>query len=109
MYEGQLRDGTDFGMALKIAPDGQAEVMEMPARVVLPKTLWRLDRFTRADAGYTARVRATWEDTPFYSRTALSTRLWGEDVVAVHESLNMKRFDTGSVQWMLPWRMPRKV
>lgn len=109
MYEGQLRDGTDFGMALKIGPDGQAEVMEMPARVVLPKTLWRLDRFTRADAGYTARVRATWEDTPFYSRTALATRLWGEDVVAVHESLNMNRFATGAVQWMLPWRMPRKV
>jgi carotenoid 1,2-hydratase len=109
MYEGQLKDGTDFGMALKIAPDGQAEVMEMPARVVLPRTAWRLDRFTRADAGYTARVRATWEDTPFYSRTALATRLWGEDVVAVHESLNMKRFDTGAVQWMLPWRMPRKL
>ncbi|MBU6164700.1 MAG: hydratase, partial [Alphaproteobacteria bacterium] len=90
-------------------PDGQAEVMEMPAPVVLPRTAWRLDRLTRADAGYTARIRATWEDTPFYSRTALATRLWGEDVVAVHESLNMKRFATGAVQWMLPWRMPRKV
>lgn len=109
MYEGQLKDGADFGMALRITPDGQAEVMEMPAPVVLPKTAWRLDRMTRADAGYTARVRATWEDTPFYSRTALATRLWGEDVVAVHESLNMRRFDTGAVQWMLPWRMPRKV
>ena len=109
MYEGKLSDGTDFGMALKITPDGQAEVMEMPAPVVLPRTGWRLDRLTRADAGYTARVRATWEDTPFYSRTALSTRLWGEDVLAVHESLNMRRFDTGAVQWMLPWRMPRKV
>jgi carotenoid 1,2-hydratase len=109
MYEGKLAGGADFGMALRITPDGQAEVMEMPARVVLPKTAWRLDRMTRADAGYTARIRATWEDTPFYSRTALSTRLWGEDVVAVHESLNMRRFDTGAVQWMLPWRMPRKV
>ena len=39
----------------------------------------------------------------------IATRLWGEDVVAVHESLNMRRFDTGAVQWMLPWRMPRKV
>jgi carotenoid 1,2-hydratase len=109
MYEGQLASGADFGMALRITPDGQAEVMEMPAPVVLPKTAWRLDRLTRADSGYTARIRATWEDTPFYSRTALATRLWGEDVVAVHESLNMKRFATGAVQWMLPWRMPRKV
>ncbi|WP_372919241.1 hydratase [Sandarakinorhabdus sp.] len=109
MYEGKLQGGADFGMALRITPDGQAEVMEMPARVVLPKTAWLLDRMTRADAGYTARIRATWEDTPFYSRTALATRLWGEDVVAVHESLNMNRFATGAVQWMLPWRMPRKI
>jgi carotenoid 1,2-hydratase len=29
--------------------------------------------------------------------------------VAVHESLDMNRFRSGVVQWMLPWRMPRRV
>jgi len=109
MYEGKLRSGKDFGMALRIGADGQAEVMEMPEPVVLPRTGWQLSRLARADAGYIARVRATWEDTPFYARTAISTRLWGEDVVAVHESLDMNRFRSGAVQWMLPWRMPRRV
>ena len=108
IYEGKLRDGDDFGMALRIASDGNAEVMEMPAPVVLGRTNWQVNRLTRADAGHEARLRATWEDTPFYSRSALATRLWGEDVVAVHESLSLDRFRSPIVQWMLPWRMPRK-
>ncbi|OYU16074.1 MAG: hydratase [Alphaproteobacteria bacterium PA4] len=109
MYEGKLRSGDDFGMALRIGNDGNAEVMEMPAPVVLPTTGWRVDRLTRADAGHTARLRATWEDTPFYSRSALASRIYGEDVMAVHESLSLDRFRSPIVQWMLPWRMPRKL
>nr|WP_310523963.1 hydratase [Polymorphobacter sp.] len=109
IYEGKLRSGDDFGMALRIGNDGNAEVIEMPAPVVLPRTGWHVNRLTRADAGHTASLRATWEDTPFYSRSALSSRMFGEDVVAVHESLSLDRFRSPVVQWMLPWRMPRKV
>ena len=108
IYEGKLRDGNNFGMALRIGNDGNAEVVEMPAAVVLPRTVWRVNRLTRADAGHTARLRATWEDTPFYSRSALASRMFGEDVVAVHESLSLDRFRSPLVQWMLPWRMPRR-
>jgi carotenoid 1,2-hydratase len=109
MYEGKLRSGDDFGMALRIGNDGNAEVVETPAPVVLPKTGWRVDRLTRADPGHTAAIRATWEDTPFYSRTALASRIFGEDVAAVHESLSLDRFRSPIVQWMLPFRMPRKA
>ena len=109
MYEGKLRSAKDFGMALRIGRDGSAEVLEMPAAVELPRTGWQVRRLTRADAGHTARLRATWEDTPFYSRSALASRLFGEDVVAVHESLSLDRFRSPVVQWMLPFRMPRKV
>jgi carotenoid 1,2-hydratase len=109
IYEGKLRSGDDFGMALRIGNDGNAEVCEMPAPVVLPRTNWRVDRLTRADTGHDARLRATWEDTPFYSRSALSSRMFGQDVVAVHESLSLDRFRSPVVQWMLPWRMPRKI
>ncbi len=109
MYEGQLRSGSDFGMALRIGNDGNAEVMEMPAAVALPRSRWLVNRSTRADAGHGASLRATWEDTPFYSRSALSTRIFGEDVVAVHESLSLDRFRSPVVQWMLPWRMPRRL
>jgi carotenoid 1,2-hydratase len=109
MYEGKLRCGDDFGMALRIGNDGNAEVVETPAPVALPRTGWRVDRLTRADAGHTAAIRATWEDTPFYSRTALASRIFGEDVAAVHESLSLDRFRSPVVQWMLPFRMPRKA
>ena len=109
IYEGKLRSGDDFGMALRIGNDGNAEVCEMPAPIVLPATRWRVDRLTRADAGHDARLRATWEDTPFYSRSALSSRMFGQNVVAVHESLSLDRFRSPVVQWMLPWRMPRKL
>lgn len=108
IYEGKLRDGDDFGMALRIGNDGNAEVCEMPKGVVLPRTGWAINRLTRADAPDAARVRATWEDTPFYSRTALASRMFGEDVHAVHESLSLDRFRSPVVQWMLPWRMPRR-
>jgi carotenoid 1,2-hydratase len=109
MYEGKLRSGEDFGMALRIDNDGNAEVLEMPAPVVLPRTGWQVNRLTRADAGHTAELRATWEDTPFYSRSTLKTRVFGEDVVAVHESLSLDRFRSPIVQWMLPFRMPRRT
>lgn len=108
IYEGKLRSGADFGMALRIGNDGNAEVCEMPAAVALPRTGWAINRLTRADTPEAARIRATWEDTPFYSRTALASRMFGEDVHAVHESLSLDRFRSPVVQWMLPWRMPRR-
>ena len=53
------------------------------------------------------KVAKTWIDAPFYARSALDTRLFGEDVRAVHESLSLARFRSPIVQSMLPYRMPR--
>ena len=55
-----------------------------------------------------ASVLSTWEDAPFYARSALETTLFGERVEAVHESLSLTRFVSPIVQWMLPFRMPRR-
>jgi carotenoid 1,2-hydratase len=52
-------------------------------------------------------VRRTLEDTPFYARSVLQTRLLGQDAIAVHESLSLDRFRNPIVQAMLPFRMPR--
>jgi carotenoid 1,2-hydratase len=49
------------------------------------------------------------EDTPFYARSLLKTRLLGEDLTAVHETLDIPRLVSWPVQWMLPWKMPRRV
>ena len=63
---------------------------------------------TRADGGHASVVK-TWEDAPFYARSMLASRLYGEPVTAVQESLDLDRFASPVVQFMLPYRMPRSV
>jgi len=50
-------------------------------------------------------VVETLEDTPFYARSLLATRLLGTEAIAVHESLSMERFASGWVQRLLPFRI----
>jgi carotenoid 1,2-hydratase len=114
LYDGTRSDGSTFGMALRIDASGAARVVEAPPVVALPTSGWRMQRATRADAGPgiaeddRARVHKTWEDSPFYVRTALTTRLFGERCEAVHESLSLDRFRAPWVRFMLPFRMPRR-
>ena len=61
----------------------------------------------RSDATAPAQVQQTLEDTPFYSRSVLSSGLFGERVTSVHETLNVPRVASTAVRLMLPWRMPR--
>ena len=107
LYEGRRRDGTPFDLALKFDSQGRWHDVIQPAPATLPRTGWLIGRKTRADAGHAPRVVKTWIDAPFYARTALAARLFGEDARAVHESLALGRFRSPIVQTMLPYRMPR--
>jgi len=53
-------------------------------------------------------VLRTLEDTPFYARSMVQAQLCGEEVVAMHETLDARRFASPLVQALLPWRMPRR-
>jgi carotenoid 1,2-hydratase len=53
----------------------------------------------------TARIL---EDTPFYARSVIRAQLCGETAIGMHESLSLDRFASRYVQWMLPFRMPRR-
>ncbi len=106
-YEGERGDGSLFASAIRFDRDGIPTEAPLPPIAPLPSSKWRVGRRTRSEIGV-AEVRRTWEDTPFYARSELASRLYGEDVVAVQESLDMRRFDSGVVQFMLPFRMPRK-
>ncbi len=108
MYEGARRDGSNFAMGLRFAESGVVSEVELPPEHTLAKTLWRVPRQTRADAGQPVTIRRTWEDTPFYARTALSMQLFGEKAEAVHESLSLDRLTHPLVRLMLPFRMPRR-
>jgi len=107
-----LYDTSDCGgrraiHALHFSRDGSRSELEPSPEVSLPSSGWRIARSTRSDSGR-ARLKATWEDTPFYARSLIHTRLLGEEVTAVHESLSLPRFCAPLVQLMLPFRMPRR-
>ena len=105
-YEGIRRDGSPFASALRFGRDGVPSSESLPPVAPLPDTIWQMERKTRADRGQ-ARLVKTWEDAPFYARSTLASRLFGEDVIAVQESLDLDRFASPIVQFMLPYRMPR--
>jgi carotenoid 1,2-hydratase len=107
-YEGTRRTGEAFAVALRFGPDGRPEEIEPPSRCRLRRTNWLLPRHTRADAPEAASILRTLEDTPFYSRSMLRSRLFGEEAPTMHESLDLGRFRSGWVQRLLPYRMPRR-
>ena len=110
IYDVTQLNGTRTLLAERFKPDGSWQSFEAsPKREALPNTLWRIDRGIRADAGTASRVTETLEDTPFYARSLLQTRLLGEQVVAVHETLQPQRLASRAVQMMLPFRMPRRA
>ena len=107
IYDVRQKQGADRVIAQRFKPDGSSESFEAPARQALPRTRWRIGRSMRSDAGVPAQVQQTLEDTPFYSRSVLSSGLFGERVTSVHETLNVPRVASSAVRLMLPWRMPR--
>ncbi|MBS0278784.1 MAG: hypothetical protein JSR81_14275 [Proteobacteria bacterium] len=108
LYDATRRDGTQASLALRFAPDGTITPKEPPPLAELPMTGWRIRRQTRADDGSSVRIDKTLEDTPFYARSLLQTRLYGEQTQAFHESLSLQRVASPLVRAMLPFRMPRR-
>lgn len=106
LYDVIPRAGEEMCLGLRFTPEGGAAPFAPPPRVQLPRTLWRVPRSIRAEDGE-ARVHRTFEDTPFYARSEVTSKLGGETVTAMHESLALNRFRSNVVQAMLPFRMPR--
>jgi carotenoid 1,2-hydratase len=110
LYDTQARTGQETQLALRIDSKGGIDPFAAPPRTPLPTSrIWRIARGTRCEQGFLARIDRTLEDTPFYARSVVRTRLLTREVTAMHESLNLKRFASGWVQSLLPFRMPRVV
>lgn len=107
-YEGKRRDGSFFASALRFDRSGKPVEKELPLVAPLPPTLWGMKRQTRADRGH-ATVIKTWEDSPFYARSALAMRMDGQSVTAVQESISLNRLINPVIQFMLPYKMPREA
>jgi carotenoid 1,2-hydratase len=108
LYDTRGSDGTSRALALRADDQGRVEDFAPPPSSPLPKTaIWRVQRATRSDVDGPARVSRTLEDTPFYARSMVHSRLRGRPVLAMHESLSLERFASPWVQVLLPFRMPR--
>ncbi|MGB5734550.1 MAG: carotenoid 1,2-hydratase [Thiohalocapsa sp.] len=109
LYNMQRRDAQPLALALRFAADGTLHKFDPPPNHRLPRTpIWRVARGSQADDGHPPSVVKTLEDTPFYSRSVIETHLLGRPLTAVHESLSLERFRSPIVQYMLPYRMPRR-
>lgn len=106
-YDALTKAGDARTLALAFKASGEIERIPSPRSNPLPSTLWRIDRNLRCEPGGNARVVKTLEDTPFYARSMIETKLGGETVQGVHERLRLDRFCSPIVQGMLPFRMPR--
>jgi carotenoid 1,2-hydratase len=108
LYDVTRRDGTSLGLALHVSANGRVEPFEPPPLRALGCSGWAIARYTRCDTDGEARIRRRLLDAPFYARAALTTRLRGEDVTGIHETLSLDRFASPWVQAMLAARMPRR-
>ncbi|WP_312016961.1 hydratase [Bradyrhizobium jicamae] len=106
-YETLARSGPNMDLSLRFDPTGAVEELEPLSRTDLPSTAWRIGRAARGDPAQPITVKRTLEDAPFYARSLLSARLFGESSDVMHESLSLDRFRLPVVQAMLPFRMPR--
>ncbi len=107
-YDVVDRAGALRPLALRFRPDGGIEDLAPPPMHRGPLTGWRMERPYRSETEVPRGGIVTVEDTPFYARSLVPQRLFGETVTAVHESLSVTRFASPVVQAMLPWRMPRR-
>ncbi|MDJ0738563.1 MAG: carotenoid 1,2-hydratase [Gammaproteobacteria bacterium] len=108
LYNREERGRDSASLALLFDRHGAVEHFEAPRDRRLPATrIWRIPRGVQAEPGHTPTVTETLEDTPFYARSIIRTRLLGQPLTAIHESLCLNRFARRWVQMLLPFRMPR--
>jgi carotenoid 1,2-hydratase len=109
IYDVRPKAGADRVIAQRFAADGSTSPFEAAPRQALPQSAWRLARSMRGEAARPVRLLQTLEDTPFYVRSTVQAGLLGEQVTAIHESLDLPRVVSWPVRMMLPWRMPRRA
>ncbi len=107
LYDVTRQDGSQHLLALDVDATGTARHFNPPPPQKLPRTAWGIEQLTRADDGAKIQQLRHYESTPFYARSLLETQINGETLTCLHESLDLRRFQTPWVRLLLPFRMPR--
>jgi len=108
-YDTQTRDGRARLHALQVERDGGVVLLPGVRRTPLDTTVWGIRRHAHCDddgrAG--ASVVRSLEDTPFYARALVRTRLAGAPATAMLETLSADRLRRAWVRFLLQFRMSR--
>ncbi len=109
LYDVRQTNASERVIAQRFFRDGSNVAFEPPrSRQQLQRSLWRVNRSIRSEGNNTGLITKTLEDGPFYARSLVRANICGEDVLAVHETLEAQRLKSLAVRLMLPWRMPRR-
>lgn len=107
LYDMKPRLGPKQSLALQFKPNGDIEPLELPPRQRMENALWGMARRTRSDGGASASIIRTMVDAPFYARSLMQSRIAGQNMMGMHESLSLDKLTMPVVQAMLPFKMPR--
>lgn len=109
LYDAALQDGGRRRLALRFGGDGAPAMFDMPAAKRLPKGFWGVGGAIACDERAVPEIDRRLEDSPFYSRSIVSTRVGGHPLAMMHETLDCRRLANPLVRMMLPFRMPRRT
>jgi carotenoid 1,2-hydratase len=107
-YDATRRDGSELAAGFAFDHDGTARTIDMPEKKPFRRSLWAVKRETRAEDNYRPRQVMNMLDAPFYSRSAVRTKIEGEETTGVHEALDLTRFRSPLLKPMLAVRVPRR-
>jgi len=108
-YDATLTNGERRSLGLRYDPDMSCyELADSGRDTPISSTpLWRAQRLCRTVSGQ-PRVIETLEESPFYARSVLDLDTGLGPRKVMHESLHLDRFTRPWMQWLLPFRMPRR-
>jgi carotenoid 1,2-hydratase len=107
-YDAVRKDGSTLACGVRFGHDGTARMMALPPAAPIRRSLWMLKRITRADEGYSPKQVMPMLDAPFYNRSAVRTRIEGEETTGVHEALDLRRYGSALLKPMIAVRVPRR-
>ncbi len=107
LYDADRRKDVPLSVSLKFHSNGQIEEIMAPPETLLPRSLWAIKRRTRSDKGYKPIQVKHMLDAPFYTRSAIKTKINEEEIIGVHEALDLNRFANPFLKPMLALRVPR--
>ena len=108
-YDATLANGERRSLGLRYDPDMSCSELADSGRdtPISATPLWRAQRLCRTVTGR-PRVVETLEESPFYARSVLELDSGLGARHVMHESLHLDRFTRPWMQWLLPFRMPRR-